>query len=79
MLNLRKFFKSETGKKLLSIMLGLAIAGLFKMTCDKRSCLVYKAHSFEKDKKVVKYNGTCYKVEENMMKCPSNDKDLIYV
>ena len=56
MLRLDKFIQSSEGMKLFSIMLGLGIAGLFKMSCDSRSCLVYKGPEFKDDKKVVKYN-----------------------
>ena len=54
---------SETGKKLFSIMLGLGVAGLFKMSCDSRSCLVYKAPEFKENNKTVKYNEHCYGVK----------------
>ena len=50
MLKLEKFFKSPEGVKLFSIMLGLGIAGLFKMSCDSRSCLTYKGPEFKEDK-----------------------------
>ena len=43
MLKIEKLFKSKGGIKIFSIILGLGIAGLFKMSCDSRSCIVYKA------------------------------------
>ena len=43
MMDLKKMMKSEKGIFLFSIVLGLGIAGLFKMSCDSRSCIVYKA------------------------------------
>ena len=51
-----KFFNSDTGRKLLSLMLGLGIAGLFKMSCDNRSCIVYKGPDFSTKEKMIKYN-----------------------
>ena len=71
-LKFSRFFKSKTGIRLLSIMLGLAVAGLFKMSCDSRSCIVYKGPKFEEDKKMVKYNKDCYKVEENIVDCEAD-------
>ena len=50
MFQLKKFMSSESGKVLMSIILGLGIAGLFKMSCDNRSCLVYKGPEFKEDK-----------------------------
>lgn len=79
MLRLDKFIQSSEGMKLFSIMLGLGIAGLFKMSCDSRSCLVYKGPEFEDDKKVVKYNETCYQVREKMIDCKNKKGELIYI
>ena len=79
MLQLEKFFKSETGVKLFSIMLGLGVAGLFKMSCDSRSCLVFKGPEFNDDNKVVKYNDKCYSVQEKMIDCKDKTKDTIFL
>uniref|UniRef100_A0A6C0KLG3 Uncharacterized protein n=1 Tax=viral metagenome TaxID=1070528 RepID=A0A6C0KLG3_9ZZZZ len=79
MLRLDKFIQSSEGMKLFSIMLGLGIAGLFKMSCDSRSCLVYKGPEFKDDKKVVKYNEKCYQVREKMIDCKNKKGELIYI
>ena len=79
MLKLEKFFKSPEGVKLFSIMLGLGIAGLFKMSCDSRSCLTYKGPEFKEDNKVVKYNDKCYSVKEKMLDCKDKKGELIYL
>ena len=52
MVNLKKFINSKIGKYLISAILGLGISGLFKMSCDNRSCLVYKGPEFEKTRKL---------------------------
>ena len=69
MINFKKFMKSKTGKYIISALLGLGIAGLFKMSCDNRGCLVYKGPEFKEDKKVVQYNKKCYKAQEHMRTC----------
>lgn len=79
MLKVEKFFQSKSGVQLFSILLGLGIAGLFKMSCDSRSCLVYKGPEFEEGKKVVKYNNKCYQVNEKMMDCKDQKGELIYL
>ena len=78
MLRFQKFLMSETGRKLFSIMLGLGVAGLFKMSCDGRSCIVYKAPEFEENNKTVKYNDDCYGVEEKMIDCKESNETVIY-
>lgn len=78
MIRFQKFLISETGKKLFSIMLGLGVAGLFKMSCDSRSCLVYKAPEFKENNKTVKYNEHCYEVKEKMIHCEQSNEKMVY-
>lgn len=79
MLKLEKFFKSKEGIILFSIMFGLGVAGLFKMSCDSRSCLVYKGPEFKDNIKVVRYNNKCYDVKEEMIDCKDKKGELIYL
>ena len=79
MMDLKKMMKSEKGIFLFSIVLGLGIAGLFKMSCDSRSCIVYKAPDMT-GKKQVKVNGKCYDVSEEFVDCgEANEGDKIFV
>lgn len=68
MFNIIRFFKSKLGMRLLSILLGLGLASLFKMSCDSRSCIVFKAAELT-DGGVLKYNDTCYKATERLKTC----------
>ena len=79
MLKIEMFFKTETGNKLFSILLGLGVAGLFKMSCDSRSCLVLKGPEFTEENKKVKYNGKCYDVKEEMIDCKANKREKLYI
>ena len=80
MLKIEKLFQSKGGIKIFSIILGLGIAGLFKMSCDSRSCIVFKGPQFEENNKIVKVNDKCYKVTENIINCEdSKNKELVYV
>ena len=79
MFDLKKYIQSKTGMKLLSIMLGLAIAGVFKYSCDSRSCIVFQGPSFNDDNKVIKVNGECYEVTEKLIDCEEANKEKIYV
>tara|TARA_B100001287_G_C22634428_1_gene506825 strand:- start:707 stop:949 length:243 start_codon:yes stop_codon:yes gene_type:complete len=78
-LEFSKFFKSKVGIKLLSIMLGLGVAGLFKMSCDSRSCIVYKGPSFKENNKVVKVNKQCFEVNEDIIDCKNSNEEKIYL
>lgn len=75
MFNILKFFKSQLGMKILSILLGLGLASLFKMSCDNRSCLVFKAFDL-KDTNVIKYGDKCYEANERAEPC-NKEKEII--
>lgn len=66
--NLKKFVGNESGKMILSILLGLGLATIFKMSCDNRSCILYKVPDFS-DKKLMKYNDKCFEPKEKIQKC----------
>jgi hypothetical protein len=73
MFNIKKFISSRSGVIIMSIILGLGLSTLFRMSCNSRSCLVYSAPDFS-EKKIIKYNNKCYKPEEKMETCSSTKK-----
>ena len=65
-------YKSKTGRYIISIILGLGIAALFRKVCNDRDCLIVKGpptneivgKDFEFDSKCFKYrvkNTSCKK------------------
>ena len=72
-INLKKFVGSKSGIMLLSIILGLGLASIFKISCDNRSCMVFEAPDFS-SKKIMKYNDKCYEPTEKMEKCDPTKK-----
>ncbi len=77
MLKIKKFLTSKSGTLILSVILGLGLATIFKMSCDSKSCLVYKAPDYN-DKKIIKYNDKCYDPTENMESCDTNKQIIEY-
>jgi hypothetical protein len=73
MIRLKKFIGSRTGVIICSIILGLGLSSIFKMSCDSQSCIVLKAPDMS-DKKIMKYNNKCYEVSENIETCDKNKK-----
>jgi len=72
---LAKFFHSETGKHMLSIILGLGIASLFRTICKDKNCIIFKAPPLEDLKdKIYKYNDKCYKYTPVPTKCDASKK-----
>ena len=76
-MKIKKFLTSDSGVFLLSVILGLGLACVFKMSCDSKNCLVYKSPDYS-EKKIIKYNGKCYKPIEHMETCDTTKKIIDY-
>jgi hypothetical protein len=77
MSRLKKILNSKSSSIFLSIILGLGLASIFKMSCDSRSCLVYQAADLE-GKNIIKYNDKCYEAKQKAETC-DNLKQIINV
>ena len=73
MLNLKKTMNSRGGVILFSVILGIGLSCIFKMSCDSNNCLIHKGPDF-KEKNMIKYNNKCYKPTENIETCDTNKK-----
>ena len=67
-MKIKKFIESKSGVFLLSVILGLGLACMFKMSCDSQNCIVYKAPEYD-EKKIIRYNNKCYEPQEHMETC----------
>ena len=50
-----------------SILLGFGISAIFKMCCDSRSCMMYRAPLL--DQEFIRYENKCYKPTERPETC----------
>jgi hypothetical protein len=75
MFNFGKFIKSKMGMDILSIILGLGLASIFKISCNHRNCLIHKVGGDLKQN-VLKYNDKCYKAKEKSVSC-DDSKEII--
>jgi len=73
MIKIKKFIGTRTGVIICSILLGLGLSCIFKMSCDSSNCIVLKAPDMS-DKKIIKYNNKCYETSENIETCDKNKK-----
>ena len=53
MIKLKKMMGTRTGVIVCSILLGLGLASIFKISCDSNDCLIFKAPDDMKDKKII--------------------------
>ena len=76
-MELKRFFNTETGKIIISILLGLGLATLFRRVCKERDCLVFHAPEMNKIKgQVFKFKDKCFQFEEEIEKCDSRKKTV---
>ena len=75
-MKIKKIIGSKSGIIILSAVLGLGLACIFKMSCDSNNCIVYKAPEYEK--KIIKYNDKCYEPHEHMQTCDATKQIIEY-
>ena len=74
-MNLRRLIYSDIGRIIISILLGLGLATLFRKVCNDRSCMIFKAPQLNKIKgQVFKFGKKCYKFNEEIENCNNNKK-----
>tara|TARA_Y100000816_G_C26095494_1_gene579641 strand:+ start:1105 stop:1362 length:258 start_codon:yes stop_codon:yes gene_type:complete len=73
-MELKKIIHSNQGRIIISVILGLGLATLFKRVCKGKKCVIFeKAPDDEIDDKVFKYGSKCYKFKMENSTC-ENDK-----
>ena len=72
-MHLNKFVKSNTGKYVMSILLGIGLATIFRQVCKGSNCSVQKAPPLDEiNDKIYKFDGKCYQFERINGKCNTN-------
>tara|TARA_B100000073_G_C23621105_1_gene528574 strand:+ start:638 stop:877 length:240 start_codon:yes stop_codon:yes gene_type:complete len=72
---LKRLIYGEPGKIIISIILGLGLATLFRKVCKDRDCIIFRAPDIKKiQNQIFKFEGKCYKFSEEIERCNSNKK-----
>jgi hypothetical protein len=67
---LSKFIHTETGRTIMSILLGLGLASLFREVCKGKNCVIYEAPEMKNiEGKIYKHNDKCYKFKPESSNC----------
>lgn len=78
-INFGKFVHTETGKIIMSILLGFGLASLFRTVCKDKDCLIFHAPPLDEFKdKTYKMNGKCVKYVPVAAKCSLNTKTITF-
>ena len=74
-MEIRRLLYGNVGRVVMSIILGLGLATLFRKVCTDRDCIVFKAPDINKIKnQIFDFGGKCYTFEEKIEKCNNNKK-----
>ena len=71
----RRLMYGKYSKFVISAVLGLGLATLFRKVCNNRSCLVFFGPKYtDIDKKTFGFNNKCYTFEKKTGSCDSTKK-----
>jgi hypothetical protein len=69
-MSLKTVLSSDVGGIIISIVLGLGLAALFRKACDDNKCILIKGPDMEEVKRnVYKINNDCFKYETEFAEC----------
>lgn len=69
-MDFHKLLNTDTGSMLVSVILGLGLAALFRKACVDNRCIIVKGPEFDDLKKYhFKMNDTCYKYKPVFVEC----------
>jgi hypothetical protein len=78
-MHLSKFIQSDTGRHIMSAILGFGLATLFRVACADRNCVIFKAPNMsEIDDKTFKHGDKCYKFSHETRQCSNNAESVTY-
>lgn len=73
MVHFEKFFHTDTGKIIMSIILGFGLSSLFRQVCNNYNCIDFVAPSLSKiQNKIFAFGNQCISYKYVPLKCPSN-------
>lgn len=76
-MNFKRLLYTDLGRIVLSIILGLGLATLFRKICTDKSCLRFNGPIIsDLEGKIYKHGDKCYKYSANTDKCDTTKKQV---
>ena len=76
-MNIQRLLNSDTGRIIISVVLGFGLATLFRKVCKDRSCIQFRAPPLkELEKDTYKLDDKCYQYKTNSVKCDASKKQV---
>ena len=64
-----RLFETDAEKTIVSIILGLSLASMFRKICNENNCLVIKGPKLKQMNKYYRIDKTCYKYKPYPVDC----------
>ena len=69
--------KTQLGKNMISVILGIGLASIFRKACGNGRCLVFKAPSVSSIKNnIYEHANNCYEFNERSVDCNQKKKNV---
>lgn len=76
-MNFKRLLNSSLGKIIISILIGLGLATLFRKVCNDRNCLTFKGPILgEIDGKIYKHGEKCFTYSAKTTSCDKNKQTI---
>jgi hypothetical protein len=74
-MNIKRILYTPFGKIVISILLGLGLATMFRKVCSDRNCIIFNGPVIgDIEGKTYKYGEKCYKYKSSPVLCDKNKK-----
>jgi len=76
-MHLTRFLHTQSGKYIMSALLGFGLATFFRTVCKGKNCIVFKAPPMDEiEDKIYKHQDKCYKFTPVTTKCDANKRNV---
>jgi hypothetical protein len=77
--NVLNAMKSDFGKYMISIIIGIGFASLFRKACGDDKCYIFKGPSIDKiHNNIYSHDNKCYKFNEKSISCNTASKQISF-
>ena len=76
-MHLTRFLHTQSGKYIMSALLGFGLATFFRTVCKGKNCIIFKAPPMDEiEDKIYKEDGKCYTYKSETTKCNADKKSV---
>ena len=75
--NIMKTIHTSNGQLIISFILGMGLASLFRKVCKDRNCIVFRAPDFDEvTKNTYIYGDKCYNFTKSSVPCGKTEREI---